>query len=110
MRHIGQQLKDARERRGLSLQDVEQKTKIGTRYLQAIEEGQFDLIPGEVYLKGFIRSYARTVGVDGEALIEEYRAARGERREERLCAVPASRRKGLAYLWSLILGSSQRVG
>lgn len=69
---IGRQLKEARERQGISLKSVQHKTKVSLRYLEAIESGAFHVIPGEFYLKGFIRSYARAVGVDPEELLAAY--------------------------------------
>lgn len=67
--HIGRQLKEAREQQGISLQTVHEKTKVSLRYLEAIESGAVDVMPGEFYLKGFIRSYARVVGLNPEELL-----------------------------------------
>lgn len=72
MQHIGRKLKEARERQGISLVTVTERTKVSLRYLQAIESGAFHVIPGEVYLKGFIRSYARVVGLDGDELLRAH--------------------------------------
>lgn len=73
MRDIGQRLKDARVATGLSLQDIADRTKIRRQYLEAIEEGQFEKIPGPVYVKGFIKQYAQAVGLNGNDLVEMYR-------------------------------------
>lgn len=70
---IGSKLKEAREARNLSLGDVQQETKIQTRYLQAIEEGNFSIMPGKFYTRAFIRQYAEAVGLDPEELMEEYK-------------------------------------
>ncbi|MBX5436330.1 MAG: helix-turn-helix domain-containing protein [Alicyclobacillaceae bacterium] len=72
MRELGERLRQARERLGMDLDEVEQKTKIRKRYLIALEEGRWDVLPGIVYARGFVRSYAECVGLDGRRLLEEY--------------------------------------
>lgn len=74
MKEIGQKLKTAREEMGLSLNEVSQKTKIRSLYLQAIEEGNLDRIPGIVYAKGFIKAYAIAVGLDANEILAEYQS------------------------------------
>ncbi|MFC0524205.1 helix-turn-helix domain-containing protein [Pontibacillus salicampi] len=69
---IGSRLKEAREAKGLSLDDIQKETKIQTRYLQAIEKGNFQIMPGKFYTRAFIRQYAEAVGLDAEALMEEH--------------------------------------
>ena len=64
-------LREAREARGMSLADVSEITKIRSKYLEAIERGEFAAIPGEVYLKGFIRNYADCVGLDGGQVVAD---------------------------------------
>jgi cytoskeleton protein RodZ len=73
VQEIGEILKAKREEKGLSLADIEQATKIRTRYLEAIEEGDLSAIPGMVYARGFIKSYAEFLGLDGQALLDQYR-------------------------------------
>ncbi len=73
MREIGEYLKKEREKRQISLRKVADETKIPIRYLEAMERGEVELIPGEVYLKGFLRSYAEEIGLDGGAVLERYR-------------------------------------
>ncbi|HHW14759.1 MAG TPA: helix-turn-helix domain-containing protein [Firmicutes bacterium] len=77
MQEIGEVLRKERERQGRTLEEVHRATHITTRYLMALEEGAFEVIPGEVYLKGFLRRYAQFLGIDGEELVSRYR----ERRE-----------------------------
>lgn len=72
MEELGRKLRETREERGIGLEEVQQHTKIRTRYLEAIEEGKLELLPGNVYAKGFIRSYAEYLGLDGQALLDEY--------------------------------------
>jgi len=66
---IGNVLREAREARGWSLEEVSERTKIKRRYIQAMEEGSFDVLPGRVYVKGFLRSYAKLLGLSPEELI-----------------------------------------
>ena len=70
---IGDALRSARERRGLTLADVQAQTKIRGRYLRALEAEEWDVLPSAAYAKGFLRTYARLVGIDGDALVDEYR-------------------------------------
>ena len=90
MKEIGDLLRRAREEKGLSIKDIQEVTKIRLRYLEAIDEGDFEVIPGEVYRKGFIVNYANAVGLDGQAILQKYndlKAALEEKaREEQLLA------------------------
>jgi cytoskeleton protein RodZ len=63
---LGEFLRRERELRHISLDDVAERTKISRRYLEAIEEEQYDRLPGETFVRGFIRSYAQAVGLDPE--------------------------------------------
>jgi cytoskeletal protein RodZ len=66
---IGQRLSEARLARGLSLTDVERQTRIARRYLQAFEADQWDVLPAPVYARGFLRNYARFLGLDDKELL-----------------------------------------
>jgi len=70
---IGARLKTARIDKGLTIDDLQQITKIQKRYLIAIEDEQFDKLPGDFYVRAFVKQYAETVDLDGNALLEEYR-------------------------------------
>lgn len=72
MKEIGDILRKEREKKGLTLKDVQEVTKIRLRYLEAIDEGDFEVIPGEVYRKGFIANYANVVGLDAQAILQKY--------------------------------------
>ena len=79
----GVYLKELREVRGMSLQDVAERTKVGSFHLDCIEQERFDRLPAPVYLRGFIREFARAVGADDvdvlvDVLLERYRAKVGE--------------------------------
>jgi transcriptional regulator with XRE-family HTH domain len=71
-RELGEVLRKRREELGVSLEDVQAATKIRKRYLQAIEEGDWSVLPGDVYARGFVRAYADYLGLNGTALLEEY--------------------------------------
>jgi cytoskeleton protein RodZ len=91
---VGTKLRDARTRRRLSLQDVEGETKIRVRYLQALENEDWDQLPGDTYARAFIRTYGALLGLDGERLADEQRRARGAARPgERLPRVDPKPRK-----------------
>lgn len=96
---VGSKLREARTRRKLSLAEVEAATKIRCRYLQAIENDEWDQLPGDTYARAFIRTYGRFLGLDGERLAEEQRQAQGATRPgERLPRVdprprPVTRRR-----------------
>jgi len=70
---IGMSLREARERRQIALVEVEAATRIRLRYLRAIENEEWDVLPGGVYTRGFIRTYAAFLGLDGERLAEDFR-------------------------------------
>jgi cytoskeleton protein RodZ len=72
---LGNRLRQAREARGAPLHEVEWATKIKAAYLEALEEENFRLIPGAVYVRGFLRTYANYLGIDPEPLIDEYNQA-----------------------------------
>ncbi len=96
---IGATLREARNRRKLDLVEVEDEIKIRVRYLQAIENEEWDALPGGAYTRGFIRTYAAYLGLDGERLAEDYRRSTappgGERPPRRVEPVPTgSRRSG----------------
>lgn len=85
MFEIGSTLREARVRRGLTLQQAEEDTKIRVRYLQAMENEEWDVLPGVAYAKGFLRTYATYLGLDPEVIVGEYKAqvlAEGERPPE----------------------------
>jgi len=69
---IGSSLRGARERQQIKLSDVEQATRIRTKYLQALEDERFELLPGTAYAKGFLRTYADFLGLDGLRFVDEF--------------------------------------
>ena len=71
---LGNTLRDERERQKLSVNDIEQGTSIRALYIEAIENGEYDKLPGEVYTRGFIKNYAKFLGLDGDAFAKEFTA------------------------------------
>jgi cytoskeletal protein RodZ len=72
MFEIGGSLREARLKRGLTPADVQKAIRIRDRYLQALEEERWELLPGDAYVKGFLRTYADYLGLDGSLYVEEY--------------------------------------
>jgi cytoskeleton protein RodZ len=72
MASLGQDLKRERELRGISLQEIADSTRISLRYLQAIEEDRLDIIPGQFFVRAILRSYARSVGLDENQVLNKY--------------------------------------
>ncbi|HSI79974.1 MAG TPA: helix-turn-helix domain-containing protein [Solirubrobacterales bacterium] len=70
---IGEVLKGARTRQGLDIRTVEERTKIRTKYLRALENEEWDVLPSAAYAKGFLRTYGRLLGLDADALVDEFR-------------------------------------
>jgi cytoskeleton protein RodZ len=82
MEEIGRTLKDRRERLGLTLEEVERSTRIRTNRLQALEAGEFDSLPSEVQVRGFLRNYADYLGLMPDEILNKYAALRGEVRRK----------------------------
>ncbi len=74
MTELGQKLKEAREAKGLSIDQLHEITKIQKRHLVAIEEGNYDVLPGAFYARAFIKQYADAAGLNGEELLVEYQS------------------------------------
>ncbi|MGB9678468.1 MAG: helix-turn-helix domain-containing protein [Thermoanaerobacteraceae bacterium] len=72
MDELGEFLKSERLKKGMSLDQLQEITKIRTRYLKAIEDGDYSVMPALVYAKGFVKSYAEALGIDGNNLVKKY--------------------------------------
>jgi cytoskeletal protein RodZ len=70
---IGETLRDARTRQSIDIADVEQATKIRSKYLRALEAEEFDRLPGSTFVRQFLRTYSDYLGLDSQLLLEEYR-------------------------------------
>jgi hypothetical protein len=93
---IGASLREARARQGLDFNDMEHRTKVRAKYLRALEDEQFAVLPGHTYIKGFLRTYADSLGLDGQLYVDEYntRFVAGEDDQPvRMRRVPQTRRR-----------------
>ncbi len=88
MFQIGDSLREARTRRGFSPADVHKAIRIRERYLTALEEERWDMLPGEAYTKGFLRTYSEHLGLNSQLYIDEYNARIARHDEEAPPFVP----------------------
>jgi cytoskeletal protein RodZ len=93
---LGAWLRQQREARGVSLREIADASKISLRYLEALEQDRFDVLPAPVFAKGFLREYARVVGLDADEAVNLYLLTQGEAErpagDERVVATPLARR------------------
>src|SRR3974390_1560769 len=73
MTEIGETLRDARMRERIDISEIEAKTKIRAKYLRALENEEWDLLPGPIYVKSFLKTYGDCLGLDSRLLLDEYR-------------------------------------
>jgi cytoskeleton protein RodZ len=85
---IGSSLREARLRQELDFPELEERTKIRPKYLRALEDERFDILPAPTYVKGFLRSYAEALGLDGQPFVDEYNSRFAVGDEEVLVHVP----------------------
>lgn len=78
MGQFGEELRRERVSRGVALETISEKTKVGGRYLTALEDNNFDVLPGGILSKGIVRGYARAVGLDETAWLDRFLAASQE--------------------------------
>src|SRR5439155_20853 len=94
MPEIGESLREARMRARIDVSEIEAKTKIRAKYLRALENEEWGLLPGPTFVKSFLRTYAQALGRDAKALVEEYRLRHESPGEPQLePIVPAPRRE-----------------
>jgi Helix-turn-helix domain len=96
MPEIGATLREARMRARIDVSEIEAKTKIRAKYLRALENEEWGLLPGPTFVKSFLRTYAQALDLDGKALVEEYRLHHERPSEgmlEPIVSTPQSRRK-----------------
>ena len=101
MFEIGSSLHEARVRRGLDLSQVERDTKIRTKYLAALEEDDFDTLPSPAYARGFLRTYADYLGLEGQRFVDEYHSRFAPPDETAVVAPVRIRRRRIALRPSL---------
>jgi cytoskeletal protein RodZ len=94
MPEIGATLREARMREHIDVSEIEAQTKIRAKYLRALENEEWGLLPGPTFVKSFLRTYAQALGLDGKALVEEYRLhhERGSEAFEPIVSTPRSAR------------------
>jgi cytoskeletal protein RodZ len=93
---IGASLREAREKQRLTPADVHGRLRIRERYLTALEEEHWELLPGDAYVKGFLRTYAEFLGLNGSLYVDELNARIAALEEPR----PQRRRRGLARIFA----------
>lgn len=84
MAEIGETLREARMRARIDISEIEAQTKIRAKYLRAIENEEWDLLPGPTYVKSFLRTYAEALGLDARMLVEEYKVRHERLSDEQL--------------------------
>ena len=84
MFEIGASLREARARRQLGYDQVEAETKIRAKYIRCMEDEQFDVLPSGTYVRGFLRTYADYLGLDGQLYVDEYSSRFGDLPDERM--------------------------
>ncbi|WP_318504403.1 helix-turn-helix domain-containing protein [Bacillus sp. T3] len=115
MTELGIKLKEARELRGLSLDDLQTITKIQKRYLQGIEEGNYAMMPGKFYVRAFIKQYAEAVGLEADELFDQFKADIPSAHDEQITenisrvqtkkALPAGSSKVIDMLPKILIGA-----
>ena len=96
MFEIGNSLREARLRQGIEFVRAENETKIRSKYLQALEGERFEVLPGETYVKGFLRTYAEYLGLDGQLYVDEFNSRFAHGEEPVAVAAPPRRSRGRA--------------
>ncbi len=91
MGSFGERLQREREMRGITLEEISESTKITSRCLQALEEEEFDKLPGGIFNKGFVRAYAHYLGIDEDQAVADFVAASGGEPEQPLPDPPEPR-------------------
>ncbi len=100
---VGERLREARERRKVSLHAIAEKTNVSARFLEAIEKGQYDKLPGGIFTRGFIRSYAVQVGLDPDAIVAQFLSDEPGQRDDDIDEAPPSSREGAPVATMLIV-------
>jgi cytoskeletal protein RodZ len=102
---IGNSLREARLRQQLEFADIERVTKIRPKYLRALEDESFATLPAQTYVKGFLRTYAEFLGLDGQLYVDEYNSRYVTREEDPPFRPRRSPRRGKGVESSVVLGA-----
>jgi cytoskeleton protein RodZ len=100
---VGERLREARERQKVTLHAIAEKTNISVRFLDAIEKNQYDKLPGGIFTRGFIRSYAAQVGLEPDALVAQFLADEPGQRDDAIDEVVPAESDG-AGVGTILLG------
>src|SRR3977135_1662809 len=93
---LGEELRHKRDQRGISLADIAEATRIGTRFLKAIETDNFSILPGGIFTRSFIRAYAKHVHMNEDEAIAQYKQQIAEPSAENTAVQPALTTKAAA--------------
>jgi cytoskeleton protein RodZ len=104
MTNLGASFKKARESKGLSLDQIARETRISTRFLTAIENEEFHLLPGGIFNRGFVRSFAQAVGLDPDQAVSDYDQLASIRDPGDIGSVTPPAPKGERYLYPIAIG------
>ena len=96
MPEIGATLREARTRARVDISEIESETKIRAKYLRALENEEWGLLPGPAYVRSFLRTYAEALGLDAKLLLEEYKLRHERPSDHDLMPIGAPRRRGRA--------------
>ena len=103
MASFGENLRRERELRGVSLRDMAEATKISLRFLDALEKGKVEQLPGGLFPRAFVRQYAKFLGLDADKIVAEFLFEHGESGLPERPAAPPSRPSSLAVPGGLLL-------
>ena len=104
MGEIGETLRERRMALKIDVHEVEEATKIRAKYLRALENEEYNLLPGSAYVKSFLRTYADYLELDSRALVDEYRLLDHHIEEEPMVYTPSPVGRTVSYRrWLLVL-------
>ena len=104
MSNFGASFKKAREAKGISLDDIAAETRISTRFLEAIENEEFNLLPGGIFNRGFVRAYAEKVGLDPDQSLVDYERLVKVHEPAEASVATAGNTKRARHLYPLAIG------
>lgn len=105
MNEIGETLRERRMALKVDIQEVEEATKIRAKYLRALENGEYGLLPGSAYVKSFLRTYADYLGLDSRDLVDRYRALGNYGESDSPLPSVGIDQRSRVPVWALVLGA-----
>jgi cytoskeletal protein RodZ len=101
---IGETLRERRMALKIDVHEVEEETKIRAKYLRALENEEYNLLPGQAYVKSFLRTYADYLDLDSRALVDQYRAQGHRTEEEQLSYQPkVTPKRRISGRWAAVV-------